>query len=139
MGVARDLNQQGLKHYNNGDLDAMTALYSKDAVLVGPDGRFEGVDAIRGSWAEQMASFPGAQVETVTEIEEGDTIATEFVYRGTNNGALKLPDGSELPATGKTIEIPGAIIAKVANGQIVSETMYFDNMATYAALGLLPS
>ena len=139
MGVARDLNQQGIKHYNNGDLEAFVALYSRDAVLVGPDGRFEGVDAIRDSWAEQMAAFPGAQVETVTEIEDGDTIAAEFVFRGTNNGALKLPDGSELPATGKTIEVPGATVAKVANGQIVSETMYFDNMAVYAALGLLPS
>lgn len=139
MGTARDLNQQGTKHYNNGDLEAMTALYSQDAVLVAPDGRFEGIDAIRKSWADQMAAFPGAQVENLSEIEEGDTIAVEFVFRGTNKGALTLPDGSELPATNKTIEITGATIAKVADGKIVSETMYFDNMATYAAMGLLPS
>jgi steroid delta-isomerase-like uncharacterized protein len=139
VGTARDLGQQGVKHYNNGDLDAMAALYSSDAVLVGPDGRYEGSDAIRKQWADQMAAFPGAQVENTSEIEDGDTVVTEFVFRGTNSGALVLPDGSELPATGKSVEIPGVTIAKVADGKIVSETMYYDNMVTYAALGLLPS
>jgi steroid delta-isomerase-like uncharacterized protein len=139
MGTARDLNQQGVKHFNNGDLDAMTALYSRDAVLVGPDGRHEGVDAIRKQWADQIAAFPGGQVDYTSEIEEGDTIVSEFTFRGTNTGALVLPDGSELPATGKSVELSGVTIAKVADGKIVSETMYFDNLALYTALGLVPA
>lgn len=139
MTTGRELNEQGIKHYNNGDIDAMVALYSRDAVLVGPDGRHEGTDAIRKQWTDQKAAFPNAQVESILEVEDGDTLVSEFIFRGTNKGALQLPDGSELPATGKSVEIRGVTIAKVADGKIVSETMYFDNMAVYAALGLLPS
>jgi ketosteroid isomerase-like protein len=139
MGTLRDLNQQGAKDYNNGDLDAMAKLYSRDAVLVSPDGRFEGIDAIRKQWADQMAAFPGAQIEYIREIEQGDTIVTEFVFRGTNSGPLALPDGSELPATGKAIELDGVVVATVVGDKIVSETMYYDNMKAYGDLGLLPS
>jgi ketosteroid isomerase-like protein len=139
MGTLRDLNQQGAKDYNNGDLDAMAEAYSRDAVFVSPDGRFEGVDAIRKQWADQMAAFPGAQIEYTREVEEGDTIVTEFIFRGTNTGPLALPDGSELPATGKAVELEGVVIAKVVGGKVVSETMYYDNMKAYGDLGLLPS
>jgi steroid delta-isomerase-like uncharacterized protein len=139
MGQARDINQQGAKHYNNGDVDAMAALYSDDAVLVSPDGRVEGIDAIRASWAEQLASFPGAQVELVRDIEDGDVVASEFIFRGTNAGPLRMPDGTELPATGKSMEVAGVTVTTVRDGKIVSETMYYDNMAGFAQLGLLPS
>jgi steroid delta-isomerase-like uncharacterized protein len=139
VGTARDLNQQGVKHFNNGDLDAMAALYASDAVVVDPGGRHEGIAAIRKLWADQLAAFPGGQVEYTTEIEEGDTIVGEFIFRGTNTGAVVVPDGSELPASGKSVELSGVTIATVVDGKIASETMYYDNLALYTALGLLPA
>jgi steroid delta-isomerase-like uncharacterized protein len=139
MATARELNEQGMKHYNNGDVDAMAALYRDDAVLVSPDGRAEGIDAIRASWADQKASFPDGQVESVRDIEDGDVGVSEFIFRGTNSGPLKLPDGTEIPATGKVMEIAGVTVTAVKDGKIATETMYYDNMAAFAALGLLPS
>src|SRR2546421_11176101 len=111
MGIGRDLNEQGVKHYNNGDLDGMMSLYADNAVLTTPDGRFEGRDAIRAQWEQQRAAFPDGQVEVHRDVEDRNLIASEFTFRGTNRGALAMPDGTELPATGKSIELKGVTIA----------------------------
>lgn len=138
MGSGRDISLEATKAYNNGDVAGMTSHYQNDAVLITPDGRFEGLAAIKESWARQLAAFPGAQVEMDLDVEEGDVIASEWRFRGTNRGALLMPDGTEIAATGKTIELTGCSVTTVRDGKIASETMYYDNMTAFAQLGLLP-
>jgi predicted ester cyclase len=139
MGAGRDINLQAVKDYNNGDVAGMASLYRDDAVLTTPDGRFEGIEAIRESWARQLAAFPGAQVDMRLDVEEGDVVANEWHFRGVNSGTLAMPDGSEVAATGKTVELMGCSVTTIRGGKIASETMYYDNMAAFTQLGLLPS
>ena len=49
-----------------------------------------------------------------------------------------LPDGTELPATGKQVEVRGMELVRVREGKIVVDNMYYDNLAVAAQLGLLP-
>jgi hypothetical protein len=49
-----------------------------------------------------------------------------------------MPDGTELPPTGKRIEIKGMDLVQHCDGKIAVFHMYYDNMAVAGQLGLLP-
>jgi hypothetical protein len=49
-----------------------------------------------------------------------------------------LPDGTELPPTGKRVEIRGMEYVQVRDGKIVIDNLYYDNVALLAQLGLVP-
>ena len=49
-----------------------------------------------------------------------------------------MPDGTELAATGKRVEMPGMEFVQVRDGKIVVDNLYYDNLAVAAQLGLLP-
>jgi sulfur carrier protein ThiS len=69
--------------------------------------------------------------------EDGDLYFGEFTVEGVNTGPLAMPDGSELPATHRSVEIPATEVARVANGEIVEHRMLWDNMAFMSQLGLV--
>ena len=71
-------------------------------------------------------------------IEQGDTIATEWTWVATNTGPLVMPNGTEVPGTGKRVETKGMDLAQVRDGKLAVYHMYFDNMAVAGQLGLLP-
>jgi hypothetical protein len=49
-----------------------------------------------------------------------------------------MPDGTELPATGKRVEIAGMEICIVRDGKLILNTLYYDTMAVAVQLGLVP-
>jgi ketosteroid isomerase-like protein len=49
-----------------------------------------------------------------------------------------MPDGSEIPPTGKTVELPGVDIITVRDGKVVSQRDYFYVVAMMSQLGLVP-
>ena len=55
-----------------------------------------------------------------------------------NTGPLVLPDGTDLPATGKRVELKGMDLAQMRDGKVAVQHMYYDNMARNRQLGLLP-
>jgi ketosteroid isomerase-like protein len=60
------------------------------------------------------------------------------MVEGVNTGPLAMPDGSQLPATHRSAEIPAMELARVRNGKIVEHRFIWDNMAFLGQLGLLP-
>lgn len=138
MGSIRDAYEHSIKLYNAGDLDGFSNSYAEDATLVTPDGTAQGRAAIREQWGREKAAFPDRTVTEDVIIEQGDTIATEFTWAGTNTGPLVLPDGTKLPPTGKRVQTKGMELVRVRNGKIATHHEYWDNMALAGQLGLLP-
>ena len=134
----RDLLDRYVELYNAGDLDGVMDLYADDAVQLMPDGTFEGRAAIRDRLAQEVDAFSDLAHRVVSYVEEGEAFADEWVFVGTHTGPLVLPDGSEVPATGKRVEMPGMELVKMRNGKIVVDNLYYDNLAVAAQLGLLP-
>ena len=60
------------------------------------------------------------------------------MFVGTHTGPVVLPDGTELPPTGKRVEVQGMELVRVRDGKIVVDNLYYDNLAVAAQLGLLP-
>jgi steroid delta-isomerase-like uncharacterized protein len=139
METNRELLERYVELYNAGDLDACMELYAEDAMQWMHDGLFAGVDAIRERLARDLAAFPDAKYVVESFVEDSDKFADEWTFTGTNTGPFRLPDGSEVPATGRPVEIKGMELVEVRDGKIVVDNLYYDFMAAVAQLGLVPA
>lgn len=113
-------------------------LYAEDAVQIMPDGAFEGWSAVRDRLAQELEGFTDLNHTVRSFVEQGDTFADEWTFVGTHAGPFRLPDGRELPPTGKRVEINGMEVVRVRDGKIVLNALYYDNLASLAQLGLVP-
>jgi steroid delta-isomerase-like uncharacterized protein len=138
METSKDLLDRYVELYNAGDLDACMELYADDASQRMHDGVFEGIDAIAERLARDLTAFPDAKYVVNSFFAEGDAFGDEWTFTGTNTGPLRLPDGSEVPATGKPVEIKGMEYVEVRDGKIVVDNLYYDFLAAVAQLGLVP-
>jgi ketosteroid isomerase-like protein len=134
----RDDYDRAIKLYNAGDLDGLANVYAEDAVLMTPDGTAKGRAAIRAQWAREKVGCPDRTVTPDLVFEQGDMIVTEFTWVATLTGPWVLPDGTELPPTGKRMELRGMDLTQLRDGKVVVHRMYWDNMEGARQAGLLP-
>ena len=134
----RDVLERYIELYNVGDLDGVMDLYAEDSTQLMPDGNFVGRSSIRDRLAKEMGAFSDLAHRYISYVEEGDAFADEWVFVGTHTGPLVLPDGTEVPATGKRIEVQGMELVRMRDGKIIADNLYYDNVGVAAQLGLLP-
>ena len=138
MSANRKLLDRYVERYNAGDLGGVMDLYADDAVQIMPDGTYEGWNAVRDRLAQELDGFTELNHTVRSFVEQGDTFADEWTFVGTHTGPFRLPDGKELPPTGKGVEIRGMEVVQVRDGKIVLNALYYDNLASMAQLGLIP-
>jgi steroid delta-isomerase-like uncharacterized protein len=138
MNANLELLEYYVERYNAGDLDACIGLYAEDASQRMHDGVFEGIEAIRGRLARDLEAFEDARYVVDSFFADGDKFADEWTFTGTNTGPFRLPDGTEIPATSKPVEIKGMEYVEVRGGKIVVDNLYYDFMAAVVQLGLVP-
>jgi steroid delta-isomerase-like uncharacterized protein len=138
MGSHSKLLERYVERYNAGDLDGCMDLYAEDAVQVMPDGTFVGRSTIKERLARELAALPDVHFSFGSFVEQGDTFADEWTFVGTHTGPFQLPDGTELPPTGKRVEIKGMEFVRLRDGKIVVDNLYYDSLAILVQLGLLP-
>ena len=113
MSANAKLLEKYVELYNSGYLDSCMDLYAEDAVQLMHDGIFEGRSEIHTRLARDLTAFPDATYTVVSFVEQGDSFADEWTFVGTHTGSIVLPDGTELPPTGKRIEIRGMEIVEL--------------------------
>jgi steroid delta-isomerase-like uncharacterized protein len=138
MSANRELLDRYVELYNAGDLDGVMDLYAEDAVQNMPDGTFEGRSTIGERLAQELIGFTDLNHTVRSFLEEGDTFADEWTFAGTHTRPFLLPDGTELPPTGKRVEIAGMEFVQVRDGKVVINTLYYDNLAVAVQLGVVP-
>ncbi|HZD02413.1 MAG TPA: ester cyclase [Actinomycetes bacterium] len=138
MSAYRELLDRYVELYNAGDLDAVMDLYAEDAVQLMPDGTFAGRSAIRERLARDLDACPDVHHTVRSFVEQGDAFADEWTFVGTHTGPFRMPDGTQLPPTGKRVEIRGMELCVVRDGKLVVDNLYYDSMAVLVQLGLLP-
>jgi steroid delta-isomerase-like uncharacterized protein len=138
MSPNRALLERYVELYNQGDLDACMELYADDAVQRWPDGLFHGRDAIRARLAQDLQGVPDATYIVRSFLEAGDLFADEWTVVGTQTGVLPMPDGNEVPPTGRHHEINGMEFVEVRDGKIVVDNLYYDMLSIGVQLGLAP-
>ena len=138
MSANRKLLDRYVERYNAGDLDGVMDLYAEDAVQIMPDGTYEGWSTVRERLAQELNAFTDLAHRVESFVEQGDAFADEWTFVGTHTGSFRLPDGTELPPTGKRVEIRGMEVVRVRDRKIVLNSLYYDTMAVAVQLGLVP-
>jgi len=74
MASTKAVLEHHTKALSGGDLNAVLADYSSEAVLFTKDGTFKGLDAIRPVFAAIVSEFrkPGLKVNTIQHLIDGD-------------------------------------------------------------------
>jgi ketosteroid isomerase-like protein len=133
--------------YNRHDTEALAPCYAPDA-RVHPAGRPEAVDA--GTWLAAVGlvlqSFPDLQLHPRNLAADDRVALLEARMTGTNTGPFPLGEtdrlvlgtqAETLPATGRAMDITGAVVLEVADGQVTAERHYWPLVDTLVQLGFV--
>jgi len=135
----REIVEKQINTAFGGDWETLRTLYADDVQYRDPDGELKGADAAVAHLQEQMVAFPEVGSLSINRVyEAGASAIAEWSATMKNTGPLHLPDGTELPATGREVTIEVVTIYDIEDGLIASERNYWDNVALFAQLGLLP-
>jgi steroid delta-isomerase-like uncharacterized protein len=134
----KELLDRYVECYKQGDLDGIMDLYAEDCSQWMPDGVYKGRESIRERLARELAAFSDLDWGVASFVNDGGAFADEWWFVGTHTGPLTMPDGSELSATGKRVEMHGMEVVKVRDGKIIVDNLYYDNLSIAAQLGLIP-
>jgi steroid delta-isomerase-like uncharacterized protein len=136
---AVEVARQSIECFNDGDFDRLRSLladdsseeeYSTQRRLEGADAQ---IDAARG-WKE---AFPDGRGTVNAVYADGNTVTLELTWSGTNTGAMRTPDGQEMPATGRRASVNACEVLVVADGRITATRHYFDLMTLLQQLGVM--
>ena len=124
--------------FNARDFDRAAALVSKDSEWLNvPLGMTlhgqEGYRQVVQGWA---TAFPDSRIEIGSMIASEEGVVTEFRGRGTHTGPLASPAG-EIPATGRSVDIPFCDVLRIKDGKIISAHTYYDAATMMRQLGLI--
>jgi ketosteroid isomerase-like protein len=133
--------------FNRHDVHALAACYAPDA-KVHPAGCPEPVDAQTWTAAFSLVlqSFPDLQVRPRNLAADDRVAILEASLTGTNTGPLSLGEtdrlvlgtqAETLPATGRSMDIRGAVVLEVADGLVVAEWHYWPDVDPLTQLGLI--
>ena|SRR5215207_5760679 len=81
--------------------------------------------------AEQ--GFPHYELLAEDLIAEGDKVFIQAKWRGTHTGTFM-----GIPASGREVDVPVALVYQIADGKIVAHWMLADNMGLMQQIGMLP-
>jgi steroid delta-isomerase-like uncharacterized protein len=117
------------------DAAAMAAHWREDGVEdVVPVGLMRGREELRDFFASMFAALPDART-TVTRLVAGEqSCAVEWRLEGTFDGAPYMG----IEPTGKHVELRGLDLLELEDGELVSNTAYFDGAGFARQIGMLP-
>jgi predicted ester cyclase len=142
VGKALDLLKHAYEVYDSHDWQRLEEEYPnvfhEGSVVQNPLGTFHGRDVFP-LWQGMQTAFPNVHHEIVSSIEQGDSlVVVEGRYMGDHTGPLRMPDGSEIPPTGRSISLEYAHVARLDGDRFSSWHVYFDTGAMMQQLGLVP-
>ena len=95
-------------------LDELPAYLAEDCVQFSGSGRTPlGIEGMRQHLIAIRKTYPDYSVKVVRQYEDGDTVISEIVMRGTHKGEFL-----GITPTDRTIEITGVNIDRIPDGKI---------------------
>ena len=126
--------------FNKHNVEAFAAFYSPDVEVHDPTypEPLKGKDAVMQDIQTFMSAFPDMTVSVISIVESGSEAAMEGRFGGTHKGPLPGPDGQEIAATNKRVDLTGAFFLTANDaGLITSERRYMDMAGMMSQLGLM--
>ncbi len=117
------------------DVDAVGEHWREDGVedLV-PIGMLRGRQEIKDFFSSVFAAMPDAETTLVRVVAGEQLAAVEWRMSGTFSGA----QFQGIDPTSKPVEVRGMDMLEIEDGEIVSNTAYYDGMAFARQVGMFP-
>ncbi len=108
--------------FDNGDKAAFTSICSPKlvATMPGAPGPMD-MENFFAAGAGFVAAFSEAKHQILSQVAEGDMVATRLVWRGVHTSEF-----AGMPATGRAVSIDAVAVDRIEGGKIVSHDAYFD-------------
>jgi steroid delta-isomerase-like uncharacterized protein len=133
MTNAKELNERWIRAFNERDWEAERAIRT-DNYLAHMSGGAGPLD--NEGWAGFMAmftsAFSDARINIDGAIEEGDLVSSRWTITGTHDGPFQ-----GVPATGKSVAIPGVDMSRVGDGKIAEHWAQFDLIGVMQQIGAM--
>ena len=127
-----DRARQYLGAWNAHDADAIVKTFAAGGTYRDPTTDALSGDAIGENAQRLWSAFPNLAFEIASVVEVGgDRVMAEWVMKGTNTGPFQ-----GLPATGRSVSLPGVDVMEIGSDGINAVTGYFDTRAIPEQLGL---
>ena len=125
---------------NRRDFAVYDTLLTDDVTLTAPGGvRVHGKQPVAAFDQNWTVAFSDFTIIGGFHLADDERIVCYNRATGTHDGTLVMPDGSEVPATGRRLDAPYFASFDVRDGRLASELVYFDRMLLAEELGLLPA
>ena len=135
----RKLDDEMVGAYIDRNIDVILS-HCSDDILMHDYGQepVQGKAACREYLTNQFAPMSAESAVHVKRVFGDNQVFGELEWTATNTGDLELPDGTTVPATGKTIDVRIAYYASINdNGEVDEIRGYPDIMAMMGQLGIL--
>jgi len=130
--VVRRVYDELINQENNAVLDES---FAADVIVHDPFmGTVTGSEAYRGLLNMFDTAFPHHRVAIDTMTAEGDLVSVLHTHTATHNGPFM-----GMPATGKTVVVPGIELFRVRDGKIVEFWRKDDDVSLLMQLGAIPT
>jgi steroid delta-isomerase-like uncharacterized protein len=116
---------------NAGDAETMAALSAPGFVHHSGAGDLD-VDGVREGLAYYRAAFPDLRydLEELLLVDGGSAVVARWTMRGTHRGEF-----FGVAGTGRTFAAPGVSLHRIANGRVVEDWEYSDDIGQMRQLG----
>lgn len=120
---------------NNGKLDLINNTnFDENITMIYSPENIVGIDNFKDYYSNFITGFSDIKFTVIDIFGQDDKIVKHWNFIGTHTG-----DFFGIPATGKTVNIEGATIAKMKDGKIAQEHDFLDNMVFLQQLGIVSS
>jgi len=102
-------------------------------------GRGSGTEMVKTFYSIWQDAFPDNVATIIAAVAEGDEAIQESVFAGTHTETFHLPDGQDIPPTGKRVAIPYTLGLTYREGKCSSFRLIFDRAELMTQLGLMPA
>ena len=140
MSEGKRVLEQAIELWNANDREGWAALYDENVEWEAPGGsRISGLADLKVKYFDaHLEAAPDRTSEVLALVGEGDIVVEEGRYLGTHTGTIRIPGGVEIPATGKSMDLPFSAVFRLENGRIKSIRLYYDQLELLTQLGLMP-
>lgn len=133
-----DIAKQGIEAFNNGDWDAVRAVFTPNATYneVGTGRLITGTDGIVEALQGWKTAFPDVKGTVTNAFASGDQVSLEISWKGTHTGPLETPSGT-IEASGKSQTTPASMTVIIEGDKIAEQRHYFDMMTLLSQIDAL--
>lgn len=117
---------------NDHDLPGCIAVFDHPRYEIVATGEvYDGAEAVASLLGENRRAFPDFRFEPRRTLPAGDAVLVEGDFTGTHEGTWR-----GLPATGRPVDFPMAIVFEFEGAGLVCERVYFDLGTPLRQLGV---